>query len=115
MPSGKYKLSGPASREIDELWDYIYAKSASLSVADQVIRRIYESFDLLGENPLAGHTREDLTEQDLRFWSVYSYLIVYRPGVEPIEILAIIHGAREISVLLAKEEARFEHNPTDPE
>ena len=26
-----------------------------------------------------GHTREDLTSRPVKFWSVYSYLVVYDP------------------------------------
>ena len=31
----------------------------------------------LAQTPLMGHLREDLTDEPVRFWSVYSYVIVY--------------------------------------
>ena len=40
-----------------------------------------------------GHWREDLIDEPLRFWPVYSYLIIYNPAAKPIEIARILHGA----------------------
>ena len=111
----KYKLAGPASQDIDEIWDFTYSKSFSVEVADHVLQRIYESFDLLGENPLAGHIREDLTDEDLRFWSVFSYLVVYRPGADPIEVLAILHSARDVAALLSDENSRLTQSDSGPQ
>jgi plasmid stabilization system protein ParE len=101
MPQ-RFRLSGPASREIDAIWDGVFERSQSLAIADKVIRKLYEAFDVLGDHPEAGHLREDLTDKPLTFWSVYQYLIVYRPESSPIEIVAVIHGARDVPVLLEK-------------
>ena len=43
-----------------------------------------------------GHRREDITDKPIRFWSVYKYLLVYRPDTKPLEILRIIHGMRDL-------------------
>jgi len=96
----KFRLSGPASRDIDEIWDDVFERSLSLEVADKVVAKIFEAFDLLGDHPQAGHMREDLTDKPLKFWSVYRYLIVYNPNASPIEIVAVFHGARDVPVLL---------------
>jgi len=37
-----------------------------------------------------------VTDKPVRFWSVYKYLIVYRPERKPLEILRIIHGMRDL-------------------
>ncbi len=47
-----------------------------------------------------GHLREDLAEEPLRFWPVYSYLIIYRPDSRPLEIVRVLHGARDVRNLL---------------
>jgi hypothetical protein len=44
--------------------------------------------------PEMGHTREDLTERPVKFWSVFSYLVVYDPASRPLTVLAVLHGAR---------------------
>jgi plasmid stabilization system protein ParE len=41
-----------------------------------------------------------LTERTLKFWSVYSYLIVYEPLSKPLTIVAVLHGARDIAQIV---------------
>jgi plasmid stabilization system protein ParE len=50
--------------------------------------------------PLSGHRREDLTDQPVRFWSVYSYVIVYDPDTQPLQIVRILHSARDVRCIL---------------
>jgi plasmid stabilization system protein ParE len=35
-----------------------------------------------------------------RFWTVYSYVIVYRENTARLEIIAIVHGARHLEAFL---------------
>jgi len=95
----KFRLSRPASIDIDEIWNYTFESSLNLEVADKVVRTIYEAIDFLVENPGAGHAREDLTDKPLKFWGVYRYLVVYRPA-STIEIVAVLHTARDATELL---------------
>jgi plasmid stabilization system protein ParE len=44
--------------------------------------------------------REDLTDRPLKFWSVYSYLVVYDPAGDPLTIVAVPHGARDVAQIL---------------
>jgi plasmid stabilization system protein ParE len=62
----------------------------------KVFEKIHTAAQMLSEMPLAGHAREDVTDKPVRFWSVYKYLIVYRPDRTPLEILRIIHGMRDL-------------------
>jgi plasmid stabilization system protein ParE len=60
---------------------------------------VYESCDLLSKTPLAGFARENLTTLPVRFWVVqpYSnYLIVYDPAAKPVQVIRIIHAARDL-------------------
>ena len=50
----------------------------------------------LAEFPHIGHTREDVTDKPLRFWSVYSYPIVYWPEKKPLEVVRVVHGAQDL-------------------
>lgn len=54
----------------------------------------------LAEFPGLGHVREDLAEEPLRFWAVYSYLIIYRSNQRPIEIIRVLHGAQDVRAIL---------------
>jgi antitoxin ParD1/3/4/toxin ParE1/3/4 len=54
----------------------------------------------LAGDPGIGHRRTDLTGADVRFFAVYSYLIVYRPSTKPLQVVAVLHGARDVLTLL---------------
>jgi hypothetical protein len=41
-----------------------------------------------------------LTEDDVRFWVVHSYLIAYRAEVTPIQVLRVVSGYRDLGGLL---------------
>jgi antitoxin ParD1/3/4/toxin ParE1/3/4 len=50
-----------------------------------------------------GHLREDLTDEPVRFWSLFSYVIVYDPETQPLQILRILHSARDLRRILDEE------------
>jgi antitoxin ParD1/3/4/toxin ParE1/3/4 len=57
----------------------------------------------LARTPGMGHLREDLADEPLKFWPVYSYLIIYRPETRPLQIVRVLHGARDLRRLLSSE------------
>jgi antitoxin ParD1/3/4/toxin ParE1/3/4 len=63
---------------------------------------IYDAVGRLAERPGIGHGREDLTDRPLKFWSVYSYLVVYDPESQPLTIIAVLHGARDVGEWLKR-------------
>ena len=67
------------------------------------MERFIEAFRALAAMPGMGHFRQDLTEAPLLFWPVASYLIVYRPETEPLEIIRVLHGARDLIEILGEE------------
>jgi plasmid stabilization system protein ParE len=94
-----YVLSPEAERDLDGVTDYLI-KTASVRVARYVIRELRTGMRFLGENPGAGHIREDLTDDPVKFWPVFSYLIVYDPEKRPVEIVRVLHGALDIPTIL---------------
>lgn len=48
------------------------------------------------EMPRKGHVRDDLTAEPLRFWPVFSYLIIYRPKTSPVEIVRVLDRRRNV-------------------
>lgn len=55
---------------------------------------------MLSDHPELGHVRPDLTSKPVRFWSVYSYLIIYDPKARPLEVVRILSGYRDIAALM---------------
>ena len=41
-----------------------------------------------------------MTQRAVKFWSVFSYLVVYDPASDPVIIVAVVHGARDVEQIL---------------
>lgn len=90
-----YKLMPAAEQDLEELVEYV-AKDSPRN-AMKVFDKIHAAARSLAEMPNMGHFRTDITDKPVRFWAVYSWLIVYRPDRKPLEILRIVHGARNLA------------------
>jgi plasmid stabilization system protein ParE len=97
MPS--YFLVPQARADLRAILNHI--AEDSVDAADKVLTRFLEVFELLGENPEAGHFREDLTSAPVRFFPVYSYLVVYLANTRPIEVVRVLGGAQDVSSILS--------------
>ena len=96
-----YRLTPQAVDDLFEIWSHI--ASDDPAAADRVEEAVYEACTLLGNTPLAGRIREDLTALPLRFWLVQpyqNYWIVYDPHSEPLQVIRILHGARNLPRIL---------------
>lgn len=93
-----FHLTPRARADLEAIWEYI--ADDNLEAADRVLDGLQSACSMLGQNPAIGHLREDLTSKPVRFWSSNPYLLVYRPGTRPVEIVAIIHSARDLAAIL---------------
>jgi plasmid stabilization system protein ParE len=93
-----YKLTGPAQADLEQIWRYIARDN--IQAANKVSEKFEEYFRLIGDKPHIGHKREDLTNKNLKFISVYSYMIAYKAETEPVQIIRILSGYRDIASLL---------------
>ena len=50
--------------------------------------------------PASGHRRTDLTRRPVLFYRLYSCLVVYQPGSQPLQILGVLHGKRNVARIL---------------
>ena len=92
-------IFAPAARQ--DLRDIqVFIARESITNARRVMREIRTACARLAENPHLGHSREDLTDQPVLFWPVRAYFIIYRPETAPLEIVRVLHGARDIPNLL---------------
>ncbi len=97
----RYTLAPEAARDLVQIWRYL-KKESSQETADRVESVIRDKFKHLAEFPHAGHKRRDLTEANVRFYPVYSYLIVYRPEFSPLQIVSVLHTSRDVPRILAQ-------------
>jgi len=103
--SPAYIFTAQAEADLLDIWQYI-ADEDSEAAADRVIKQIYAECQKLSEMPGMGHYREDLLDQRHKFWSVWSYLIVYRWKEKPIQIVSVVHGARDLDAFFARRPSR---------
>ena len=96
-----YALTPLAKADIFNIWSYIADDNEN--AADRVEQAIYDACAFVAEAPLRGHSRPDLTTRSLRFWTLTrypNYTIVYRPESVPLEVVAVLHGKRNVRSIL---------------
>lgn len=97
-----YVVSPLARQDIIEITDYVAADN--LSAALRLRDRLFAAFDLVGKRPSLGHVRDDLISREagVRFWPVGTYLVVYRPTSETVQIVRVLSGYRDIATILGQ-------------
>jgi antitoxin ParD1/3/4/toxin ParE1/3/4 len=96
---GRYVLAPEAALDLVKIWRYI-KKESSVQIADRVEAAICDQIVSLAKSPGIGHWRKDLTVEAVKFFPVYSYLIVYRPDTKPLHIVAILQSRRDVRQVL---------------
>jgi toxin ParE1/3/4 len=92
----QYRVSDAASADLEEIWTFIAQDDAD--AADRLIRTIVSRFPTLASMPHLGRHREELAAR-LRSFPVGNYVIFYRPMNSGIEVVRVLHGARDFPPL----------------
>ncbi|MGA3318015.1 MAG: type II toxin-antitoxin system RelE/ParE family toxin [Candidatus Korobacteraceae bacterium] len=96
-----YALTPLAKADIFDIWSYIAKESED--AAARVEQAIYDACAFLAEGHLRGHSRPDLTARNVRFWTLTrypNYTVVYRPETTPLQVVAVLHGKRNLRRIL---------------
>jgi antitoxin ParD1/3/4/toxin ParE1/3/4 len=93
-----FVLTPAAESDILGILDYIERDNPPAAI--RVREALLDAMRLLAERPGIGHTRADLADEAVRFWPVFSYLVIYRPDMKPIQIVRVLHGKRDVRRLL---------------
>jgi plasmid stabilization system protein ParE len=94
----RFILTQRARQDVEDIWDYI--ADDSIKAADRVLDALETAMVKLAMNPGIGHWREELTDKRHRFLLVYSYMIVYRHESKPLQIIRVLHAARDAQSIL---------------
>jgi antitoxin ParD1/3/4 len=98
----EYRFTPQAAEDLFDIWRYI--AEGSPEAANRVEETVYSACAFLAESPHAGRIREDLTALPLRFWLVQPFRncwIVYDPEQKPLQIIRILHPARNVAAILS--------------
>ena len=103
--ASSYLFTTRALNDLDDIWSYIAADN--MNAANRVEMAILSSCKALAEHPQAGSKRIEITTLPVRFWAVPRYpnfIVVYRPETKPLQVIAILHGKRDIGSVLRSPE-----------
>ena len=99
--SARFQLTPQAREDLDGIW-WSIAKD-NPDAADRVEAEILATCSRLARYPRIGTRRQDITILPVRFWTVTrfpNYVVVYRPETAPLNVVAILHGKRDIHKVL---------------
>jgi plasmid stabilization system protein ParE len=92
-----FQFTPQALADLFDIWSFIAKDNPT--AADRVEDAIFRACELLAREPFMGRERNDLTALPVRFWVVQPYsnhLIVYRPENKPLQVVRILHAARDL-------------------
>ena len=90
-----FQLTEDAILDINAIWLYLLEKEG-LVTADRIAGELFKGFYKLADTPNSGHRRGDLTNRNILFYRIFSYLVIYQPGSSPLQILGVLHGKRNV-------------------
>jgi antitoxin ParD1/3/4 len=97
----EYQFTPQAVDDLFEIWSYIARDN--FEAANRVEEAVHSGCAFLADSPRAGRIREDLTALPVRFWLVQPFRncwIVYDSQSKPLQIIRILHPARNIAAVL---------------
>ena len=86
--------SRSSALDYESIWHYIARDNPD--AADRLIRDFEHHLDMIAKMPGLGRAEEDLAPS-LRSFPVGCYLLYYRPVEGGIELVRVLHGARDIN------------------
>ena len=94
----RLKVTATAQRDLLEIWSFIEPDNAN--AADKLLTTITKQFDKLLRFPELGRQRNELVRH-LRSVAVKNYVIFYQLTDKYVEIVRVLHGARDIKRIFA--------------
>lgn len=89
-----------AKADLAEIWEYIGVSNAA--AADKLLDTINDKIHSIANSPLMGRERSELAPM-LRSFPIAQYVLFYRPITEGIEIVRVLHGARDLDTVFSEE------------
>jgi len=93
------KFSRRSQHDLNKIWDRIAEDDRA--AAERFTTEIRQKCRLLADNPRLGRTRDEL-RPGLRSFSVGRFLILYRVLDDGIQVVRVVHGARNIGALFRR-------------
>ena len=91
------RLGAEAGADIDDIWLFIAEDDPN--AADRFHDILMSKITLLATQPLMGRERDELGP-GLRSFPIGRYVVFYRDTADFLEVLRVLHGARDIESVL---------------
>ena len=101
--SAAFQFTPQATEDLDAIWWFIAEEN--LDAAERVELEIVATCGRLAKHPRIGTKRLDITTLPVRFWTVTkfpNYVLVYRPDTAPLQVVAVLHGKRDLKEVLER-------------
>jgi plasmid stabilization system protein ParE len=96
-----FQFTPQALNQLGDIWDFI--AEDNVGAANRVESAILSACNSLARHPMLGSRRIEITPLPVRFWTMTrfpNYIVVYRPDTKPLQIVAVLHGKRDIQAIL---------------
>lgn len=103
--SRRFTFTADAHADVLDIWRCL-AENLDIRAADGVVAEIYDACDSLADMPGMGHYREELLDRQYRFWLVGNHLVIYRWEMRPIQVLRVLHAARDLGAVFSEHPSR---------
>ena len=90
-----------AKADLQAIRDYIYSQSKDKEITTKAMDKIKETVDSLCHNPDRGANLRNKVnyDTDLKWISVYHYMIVYQLQKDGVYVIAVVHMSRNFASL----------------
>ncbi len=99
----RYTVTREARQDLKSIYRYITRDNPP--AAGRLRQIFYEKFRGLADHPFLGKARDDLAE-GLRMSLAGKYVILYRPKRYGIQVVQVVHSARDIYTALRYKETK---------
>ena len=97
MPRAKIVRTAAAKADLIAIWSYVAAESPR--AADRLLDEIDKQIRRLADFPEIGARRPEI-DSDARALVTGRYLVLYRFKSDTVEIVRVVHGARDLTKFL---------------
>lgn len=96
-------LSPRATAELEDILQFIAEASGSQVTAQRMLDAFTRALDQLAVTPRMGRRRPHLTGHAVRWWPVHRYLIAYDPESQPLRVIRVLHGSRDLDQIFGQD------------
>ena len=89
----RYQLTKEADNDLLEIW--LHISQDDFDAAESVLAEMLGKFEILAAHPKLGHLRPELAPT-IRSFPAGRYILFYRDIRGGVEIIRVLHGARDI-------------------